>query len=413
MLNLLEDVRFAVGDVDLGAVILLVDGGVVVVEMEVFVGGGENGDLVSLGIDAEIGIAGVVPSALVEAGTVWPGSNFVSVDATLRVAVEVVVIHERHACVVEVACAVPDAILLLDAHVAHLHRKEVFEDRLPDSALVDVGSDAKGVRERIAIGDLVHAGFGNAREVELDIFIAKEVAPGRWPGCEHFARAPGRLDAKDADVFGCGVVTVEFNDGELLLCGVVANLAYVDDGLVGPAGDGVRSNDPIDRVGGGACGNQRADDEPAVVALGTGIEELEVGGLGFDKNALRFGLGRDGKAAACGERCGLHFTGVVAELGTIGLRRKDAGGGIEVPGFTEEVVGKEFEVESNFADEGGGNWLVEVDGDADGIAFAAHADLVSEVEVGVVDGIEAGTIFSGVGVRERGGDRVGGLIDSA
>jgi len=56
-----------------------------------------------------------------------------------------VVIDQRHASVVEMACTVPDSVLLLDSHVAHLDRQEVLEDWLPDAPLIDIGSNAEGI----------------------------------------------------------------------------------------------------------------------------------------------------------------------------------------------------------------------------------------------------------------------------
>jgi hypothetical protein len=91
----------------------------------------------------------------------------------------VIVIGERHARIVKMACAMPDTILLLDTHVAHLYRQEVVQNRLPYAALIDVSSYTEGLRGCVAVGDFVDAGFGNLCEVKLNIFVAQEISPGR------------------------------------------------------------------------------------------------------------------------------------------------------------------------------------------------------------------------------------------
>ena len=57
MLDLLQRVRFAVGHVNLSAARLLVDGCVVVIEVETLVCAGKNGNLVGLRFNAQIGVA--------------------------------------------------------------------------------------------------------------------------------------------------------------------------------------------------------------------------------------------------------------------------------------------------------------------------------------------------------------------
>ena len=93
--------------------------------------------------------------------------------------------------------------------------------------------------------------------------------------------------------------------------------------------------------------------------------------------------------------------------------RKDAGRTSEIPASAEQVIGEEFEVKADLADEAGGDGLIEVDGDVDGAALAVDGHLIGEIEVGVVDGIEADTVLGGVGIGERGSDGIGGRVDSA
>src|SRR5450759_1108908 len=112
--------------------------GVIVVEVKRFVGRGQDGNFVRLRFDAQVIVTRVVPSTYVK-----PGDGFTRLELrervwTLQIAIEMVVVHRRHAGVVEMAGAVPDAILLLHSHVAHLYGKEILDHRLPDAALIAV-----------------------------------------------------------------------------------------------------------------------------------------------------------------------------------------------------------------------------------------------------------------------------------
>ena len=77
-------------------------------------------------------------------GTLSPGLVFRQSRRTLQIAIEVVVVDRRHARVIQMAGAMPDAVLLFHAHVAHLDRQEVFDHRLPNAALEDIRGDLKG-----------------------------------------------------------------------------------------------------------------------------------------------------------------------------------------------------------------------------------------------------------------------------
>ena len=177
MLDLLEGVGLAIGHMNLRAVAAFIDGSVVVVEVESLISAGEDRHLVGLRFDAQIAVAGVVPAALIETGNRLAGVIFCERRRPLLIAVEVVVAGLGHARVIEVAGTMPDAVLLLDAHMAHLHWEKVFEDRLPNPALIDVGRDSEGLGDRVAEGHLVHPRLLDLREVELGIFVANKVSP--------------------------------------------------------------------------------------------------------------------------------------------------------------------------------------------------------------------------------------------
>ena len=86
-------------------------------------------------LDAEIVVACIMPSADVETGNGFTRLVFGQRGWSLVIAIEMEVARRGHARIVEMASAMPHAVLLFDAHVAHLNRKEMLEHRLPDPAL--------------------------------------------------------------------------------------------------------------------------------------------------------------------------------------------------------------------------------------------------------------------------------------
>ena len=57
----------------------------------------------------------------------------------------------RHQRVVLMVEAVPDAVFVGDAHVAHLDGQEIFQRRLPDVAREDAAADLERLRPALAI----------------------------------------------------------------------------------------------------------------------------------------------------------------------------------------------------------------------------------------------------------------------
>ena len=71
-------------------------------------------------------------------------------------------------------CIVPYLILFIYAHVAHLDRQEVFNDRLPYTAVIDILANAEYRRLAVGIADLIQTFFLNVSEISLQIVVAEE-----------------------------------------------------------------------------------------------------------------------------------------------------------------------------------------------------------------------------------------------
>ena len=131
----------------------------------------------------------------------------------------------------------PDAILLFDPHVTHLHRQKIFEHGLPYSAA------------KTAIFSNIHTGRFNSAEVKLQILIAQECSPSGWRAREHFGKTTSLRNALQVKKIFRLVRTVEFNNRDLFLLRMIANLRNVNHRVVLPSSDCMRRNNPFD----GAC----------------------------------------------------------------------------------------------------------------------------------------------------------------
>ena len=114
-------------------------------------------DRVGLRLDAQVVVARVEPAAAVEAGDVVAGLELGEGRGPLHVVVKVVVVDGRHERVVDVGEAVPDAVVVVHAHVGHLDGQEILDRRLPDVALEHVVADLEDVRALVAVSDGVHS----------------------------------------------------------------------------------------------------------------------------------------------------------------------------------------------------------------------------------------------------------------
>ena len=398
VLDLLQDVGLPVRLVHLDDAELLVDGGVVVGGTERLPGQREAVHRVRLRLDAQVVVTGVVPAAPVEAGHRLTGREPRQRRGALQVPVEVVVADRGHAGVVEVAGVVPDPVALIDAHVAHLDRKERVDGRLPDVALVDVLADPERVRARVAVADDVHPRGLDRREVEAEVVVAEEAAPGLGGRRHHLLEGARLRDSREDDRQPSSVARVRLHDRPLLLLRVVADLRDLDRGRGDEARDRVGRHPPLHGALRRALRDERAHHEPAVVVLATAVHELETAAPHvLDRHPLALRLGGDDEPLSRGERCDLVLPLRVERPRPVRLAREDAGLRLGREGLPEEDPGKQLQVEADPTDPLVGQRLLEVHEDAEAPSFRTHAHGVGEAQVGVLHRVEALAVLGFVG----------------
>ena len=168
----------------------------------------------------------------------------------LGVAVEMVVVDGRHPRVVEVAGAVPDAVLLLHPHVAHLDRQEVLERGLPDAALVDVGADPERRRADAAVArPRTCRASSTGAEVELEVVVPQEPAPSFGCAARTFSNPPFSEIAQQFRDRGRRPSRASSSITAIFRCrGMVADLRDLHHGRGHPARNRVRGHQPLDRA---------------------------------------------------------------------------------------------------------------------------------------------------------------------
>ncbi len=414
VLDLLEHVGLAVGSMHLHDLLRLIDGGGVVLHTELFVDLGQDAHGADLRLHPQIVIARIVPAARVEPGHGLPGLVLGQRGGTLNVAIEMVQVHWRHACIVFVTAIVPDAISIIDAHVAHLHRQEVLERRLPDVTRIDVAANTEDVGFLVSVLQAIHARGRDPTEVEREVVVAEEVAPfGRFRAYHHLplATLPKAVEYRLGHL---PVTSVELDDRDLLLFRVVAHLRHVDDRRVHPVAAGVGNDLPFQRTLGRAGGQLGADDVPAVVVLRASVQKLQGPALHrLDGQLDVRRIGRDGQVLASGKDRALDATLRVSVDRTVELAGEGAGHTVQVVALAEVLARKQLQVEAHTPDPGVRKGFLQVHDDAKAAVVRLDSHRVVELEIRVDDGVEPFAIQLRVGEAEVRGDRLGVLVHQA
>src|SRR5581483_4425552 len=278
-----------------------------------------NGNFVGLRLDAQIVIAGVVPAAHIKPGDGIAGFHGTESGRPLNVAVEVVIVRGRHAGIVEMACSVPDTILFFHPHMAHLDGQKVFKDGLPNPALIDLIGDLERYTAGITILNHVHPRLGYLAEVELQVFVAQKLSPSCGLLGLNVLKSALLRDTLQLSRSPLGVGLVQFDDRDLLLPGVISHLRNVNDWLIFPPSNGVRSDQPLDRAFGGSGWNKRADNKPPIVMLVAAVQQLQIPCPALNDETLRIEFGCNREARALCERNRLKFAVRVFGLRSPGL----------------------------------------------------------------------------------------------
>ena len=435
VLDLLLDVVLAVRLVDFDRVLMLVDGRDVYIGMEILQGHREDVAFFACST-AHVVVAGVMPAADIDTGHALEGLEGSLVVLRLGISVDMVA-GRSHQGIVHVAGVVPDFVFLRHAHMAHLVRKEILDDRLPHSPVVHVGGYAENRRTPVAVAYGIEAFLLNVREIDFQIIVAEEIAFPRLCRAVLDEMLAVSLIAYEGRAGKRGVAAVRLDDGDLALVGEVTHLGCLYYRRIGPSGDDVGLDIPLDGTLGGAGGDLGTDDEPAVGMVHATVVKFQVSfiqGLdgqtavrvvraGGERLADGIWLGDDG----IGRIRAVTFADQMLDVGVLGpgrlevadapvnvtLLRDDRGIGllginallvVHYPRLAEKVAGEKLDIEAGATQQLRRHRLVEVYCHQETFALRLQRHGIGNIVVRVDHGIEAGEMAAGVREAESRND---------
>ena len=279
---------------------MLINRGGIQVHMERLICEGEQVGFPCLGFDAQVKVPGVMPSAAVEAGHALPGAEARQGIRALEVPVKMVPGDRGHPGIVHMASSVPDAVVFTDAHMAHLHGQEIFQDGLPDPAVKDVWSNAKDAGDGGGAGDLVKAGLSDGRKIKAQIPVTQEGAPVLTGKRQDFFFFPSGK-APERHVRAFRLPAVELHDGGLDLAGEIPDLGDLNGRRAPPALHDMRGEDPLGGMRIAIC-QRGGEDKPPVIVADAAVHEAEVRAEALHGQREKRVLGGERKDTADGIR---------------------------------------------------------------------------------------------------------------
>ena len=200
MLDLLHRIRHAIGTVHLNLAGGFIYRKLVVPEVEFAISQREALNHAQLRRLFEVEVAGIVPAAHVHPRDVIAAFVFPVGRCRLVPAVELLPDHWRHAAIIEVRSAMPQAVAFANGNVIHLRSNVMVQAVLPNVG-VSVVRDRKGRGASVCVLDDIKAGVLHRSEVKFGIDVAQPRCGRRDRALEHLlvrsvfhqARHSGRL----------------------------------------------------------------------------------------------------------------------------------------------------------------------------------------------------------------------------
>ena len=216
--------------------------------------------------------------------------------------------HTGHERIVHVAGIVPDTILLSNSHVAHLHRQEILDDRLPYASVIDVVGNTEDAGETLAIAHLIEARLTDIAEVGCEIAIAQKTPPdGRRHGTDNaFAISS---DTNQLHFAHGGITPVSLDDHTLRLLRQIADLRRLDDGRIAPGMINRRCDEPAHSTLRGTLGYLAAQHKPSVVVVHASVVEFQIASHRLHRDFLTEVVRTGGEAMANGIGFGNDIVG--------------------------------------------------------------------------------------------------------
>src|SRR5215210_9590073 len=131
----------------------------------------------------------------------------------------------------------------------------------------------------------------------------------------------------------------------------------------------------------------------------------------IDDHSLLLSFGSNRQSVSDGHRRDLVFIPLITKPRAVGLSRESAELLIHVIRFSEEDSGKQLEIESNFTDPFIRQRPVQVNYDFERCSDGFDLDHITEIKVGIDDGVEPFPVFLRVGVFHPYADLLPGAVN--
>ena len=318
VLDVLEDVRNAVGPMEFHVALFLADERLVPLGTELLPQGDEVHHHADVGARLDVEVAGVEVTAHVQAGNEFQGLVLCIGGRSLPVQVEMV--RRRGSLQVSLleGLAVPEAVGLVDRHVVHVDRHPDVARRHGD-LVIDSRVDDEVPGLDVAVFQEIDAGLLQGGEIELGVVVLVELAPDFHGTGEGLLRGTVGSDLPDGGLGLHLVFLIQFDDGDLRLVGDITHLGEAHVRLPDPARDGVRLHSPGDDLAGLAGRQDGPEDVPAVLGEHPAVVELDFAVAGDLHHALRV-VRRKEELVAGGKRQGLdELAGAPVVIGPVAL----------------------------------------------------------------------------------------------
>ena len=272
MADLLDNVGLAVGHMHFDMPPRLIDAHRIARQAIALGRIGQRPDDLILGLGANVEIAGIIPSADIEAWNMLARRKARVCGRPLPIKVNMLMIDRGLARVVAVGISMPCAIGFVHRHMVHRNREIDVVGRVP-GIVIDGRVDPEGRGAHIAIFQHIKARFTHRAEIQLQIMVPQIIAPFPRAFSQHSLRRAIGANAQQLDRRPALILPVQFDRCDLWGVGRIAQLRMRDHRRAQPAGVSLRRDRPLQHRTGPSFGQQRSQDEPTILRLIAPIEQ--------------------------------------------------------------------------------------------------------------------------------------------
>ena len=261
----------------------------------------------------------------------------------------------------------PSPITFRHIHVVHVDGNPYISGGV-GYLVIDMWVDEEVVGAGVAILDIVHSRLADGGEIELHIVVLEIGSPRLDVAAICLRSRAVIIDFHKSSILAGGGILVQFYDCDFRLVGHVSHLGETDVGFPDPSRNGMGFERPGHHLSCLAFGQDRTEDEPAILCQHTSVVEAEFTVFGRDADETLRVIGGEGDLVTHFEGQGVNkpvCSAVIISLEALELTRflaVGAGGGetccitwkspqtsVHLVGLEPVLGGQELDVETCIA----------------------------------------------------------------